>query len=428
MNSSVSDKVKGQVTLTIEIPVDEAETYLKRAADRLAQKTSIPGFRPGKAPINVIKQRYGDMALYEEALQDIVTQTLWAALKEHTIDSVGQPQINVEKLAPGNPIVYKAIVSILPEVQLNDWQKVSVQRKKIVIEDKDVDDMIDNLRGMQATEALVERAAKHGDKVEVNFEVKHNGVVIEGGKGTKYPLILGSGSMIPGFEDEILGVTAGASKEFMLTFPEPYFQESLAGKQAMFKVELVGVYERNLPEKNDAWARSMMGSSYPELVALLKQNLMSEREQKEKNRLEQEIVESIIKGASFTDIPENMVHSEVEKMLYELEDDVKHRGMEWEKYLSSIKKTKEQVEKEFEPQAIMRAKAGLVLRVLADELKLGATDAEIEAELQQQRESYAGNEEVLKNLATNEFRRYVAVTLTNRKVIDALIEKLAVAA
>jgi trigger factor len=427
MNATVSDKVKGQITLTIEIPVDETEGYLKRAADRLSQKTSIPGFRPGKAPANVIKQRYGDMALYEEALQDIVTQTLWVALKEHKIDSVGQPQINVEKMAPDNPIVYKAIVSVLPEVKLNNWQDVHAKRKDIVITDAEVDEMIDNLRGMQATEALVKRAAQNGDKVEVNFEVKHNGAIIEGGKGTKYPLILGKGTMIPGFEEEILGATAGASKEFMLTFPSPYFQESLAGKQATFKVELLGVYERNLPEKNDEWARSMMGRSYPELVTLLKENLKSEKEQKEKNRLEQEIIEAIIKGATFTDVPENMVHSETSKMMYELEDDVKHRGMEWEKYLSSMKKTKEQIEKEFEPQALQRAKAGLALRVLADELKLEATDPEIEKELTQQRESYAGNEEVLKNLTTKEFRRYVAVTLTNRKVIDALIEKLALA-
>ncbi len=425
MKSTVSDKVKGQVTLTIEIPVDETEAYLKRAADRLSQKTSIPGFRPGKAPVNVIKQRYGDMALYEEALQDIVTQTLWTALKEQKIDSVGQPQINVEKMAPGNPIVYTAIVSVLPEVKLNEWQKVRVAKKEITVTDAEVEEMIDNLRGMQATEALVQRAAQNGDKVEVNFEVKHNGAVIEGGTGTKYPLILGKGSMIPGFEEEILGATAGATKEFMLTFPNPYFQESLAGKQATFKVELLGVYERNLPEKNDEWARSMMGRSYPELATLLKENLKSEKEQKEKNRLEQEIVEAIVKGATFSDIPENMVHSEVEKMLYELEDDVKHRGMEWEKYLSSMKKTKEQIEKEFEPQAILRAKAGLVLRILADELKLQATEPEIEAELLQQRDSYAGNEEVLKNLTTREFRRYVAVTLTNRKVIDVLIEKLA---
>jgi trigger factor len=159
----------------------------------------------------------------------------------------------------------------------------------------------------------------------------------------------------------------------------------------------------------------------------LKENLKGEKEQKEKNRLEQEIIEAIIKGATFSDVPENMVHSEMSKMVYELEDDVKQRGMEWEKYLSSIAKTKEQIEKEFEPQALQRAKAGLVLRVLSDELKLEATDPEIEKELEDQRASYAGNEEVLKNLATKEFRRYVGVTLTNRKVIDALIEKLAVA-
>jgi len=424
MNVQVQKKNEGQTELTVEVSVAETEPFLKRAADRLAQKTSIPGFRPGKAPMNVVKSRYGEMAIYEEALQDLVTQTLWKALKEKDIESVGKPEISVEKVAPGNTVTYKAVVAEMPNVELHKWSDIRVKRNKITVTDEEVEKVIEDLRGMQATEALVEREARIGDKVEVNFETRQDGIVIEGGKGTKYPLIIGKGAMIPGFEDQVVGLKAKDKKEFKLTFPKQYFQEKLAGKEVDFQVEVLAVYERNLPQKNDAWAKTVIGKTYQELLTEIQNNVTQEKGSREEQHIEQELVERVVSQSTFSTIPQLMLQSETSKMIAELHDDVHARNMKWEDYLQSIKKTEDELRKEFAPHAERRVKGALVLRSLGTELSITVSDADIDTEIAKQREMYKDNPDAMKNLSSPEYRHYLKLSLSNRKVMDTLKERL----
>ncbi|MBI4090838.1 MAG: trigger factor [Candidatus Komeilibacteria bacterium] len=415
---------RGRVKLTIEIPVTDMEPFLERAAERLSHSKPIAGFRPGRAPRAVVQKQFGDTALYEQAIDDVVARTLWAALKEQQIDSVGRPEIAVVKLAPGNPVVYTATISIMPVVTLNDWQSIRVTPEPVVVTDTDIDKVIEDIRNMQATETLVLREIRNGDKAEVNFTVMRDGVVIEGGTGKKFQVIVGSQQMIPGFESALLGLKVNDTKEFTLTFPKPYAQESLAGTDAQFSVAVLAVYERALPDKNDEWAMRVVGKPYSELRAMIRGNLAGEKKEQASRHDENTVIERVIERATFSSLPENMLHAEVEKMLLELENDVQHRGMEWEKYLKSIKRTKEELSSEFRPQAEVRVKGALVLRRLADELSLAASAAEIEEEIQKQRDAYAGNPEALRRIANEDFKRYVSISIANRKVMEELMKRL----
>jgi len=424
MNVTTKPLDGGKTAVTVEVSVEESAPYIERAATRLASKHQIPGFRPGKAPIDVLKSKFGADALYEEAIQELVPKTLYQALKDNKIESVGQPEINIEKLAPENPIIYTATVAVMPTVDLKDWKKVTIKKEAVKIKDDELDTRIDEIREMQATEKLVKRAAKKGDKVEVNFEVKRNGVTIEGGIGTKYPIVIGKGSMIPGFEDHIIGVKAGEKTKFKLKFPKPYMQESLAGKEADFTIDVLTVSERTLPEKNDEWAQKVLGKPFEELKNTLKENLVIEKEGKERHRQEHEMMKKIIEQGTFSEIPDPMLVAEAKKMVAELQHDVQQRGMQWEKYLESIKKTKEELEKEFQSQAVKRVKGALALRALAEELKIEVSDSDLEKEIDSQLKQYANSEEAQKQLKSPEYRDYLERILLNRKTIDNLISLL----
>lgn len=421
MTTTVKHLGSGRVELTIDVPVDELKPHLDRATRRLAEKISIPGFRPGKAPSAMILARAGAMAIIEEASQDVITQTLYQALKQENIDSIGRPDIAIEKMAPDNPLVYKATVSIMPTVQLGEWKTIKVKKKPVVVPDADADKVIDDLRAMQASEALVDRPARNEDKVEVNFEVKRDNIVIEGGKGDKYPLVLGKGSMIPGFEEQIVGLKAGDKKTFSLKFPEPYMQESLAGKEAQFDVEVLGVYERTLPEKTDEWAKMMSGKDFKELSAMVKGNLQQEKEAEERHRVEQEIMEKLIEKATYTDIPDILVQSEQATMLAELKEDIAQRRMKWEQYLTTMKKTEKDIEKELQPLAVKRVKGALIMRNLAKELTIYPTEEEIHHEIDHQKEMYKDNVELVASLDRPEAHDYFKRSLSNRKVMEELV-------
>jgi trigger factor len=425
MTIEQQDLDNGQVKLTIEVSVAESEPYLDRATDRLAAKHQIPGFRPGKAPRPLIRQTVGDVAVYEEATQEIVSKTLYDALKERTIDSVGRPDVHIEKLAPGNPIVFSATVSVMPSVTLSDWRSVTVSRQQIVVADKEVDDMVEELRSIQAKEAAVMRPAQNGDRVEVNFEVKRDGVVIEGGTAIKYPLFLGKGSMIPGFEEQIVGLKQGDVKDFTLTFPKEYYEASLAGVTADFHVTVVTVFERTLPEMTDDWAHKVAERPLKELLALLRENLEKEKQDRERVRLEQAIIDAIIDASTFGPVPDVLRDAEIDRIFVELEDDIRRRRMTMEQYLQSLKKTKDELREDFKPMAIKRVKGALVLRTLAKELAITVGSDEIEEEIRKQQVQYKDFDEVLKEMQLPDFKRYVERILVNRNVIDNLVSLLA---
>ncbi len=415
---------KNMLELTIEITREELQPFLKKTSEKLSRKTKIPGFRPGKVPYETIKNVLGEMNIYQEALNNIINETYYEALKKEKIEAVGQPKIKVEKMAPGNPLIYTAQVALLPKVELGNWQNKKIEKKEIKVSKEEIEKTIKQLKEMNVKETIAKKKIEKGDKVEVDFEVSIAKVIIEGGKNNKYPLIIGEGRMIPGFEDKIMGLKANDEIEFILRFPKKYFQKNLANKKADFKVKIINVYQREIQESNNDFAQSMGFESMTKLNKKLGENIKKDKENKEEQRWEREIIEYIIQKSKLEDLPEKLIHNETHKMLHELEHSIQQQGMDMAGYLKSIKKTKENLEKDFKPQARERIKAALVLRQISQEEKIKVTDKEIDEYLQKQKEMYKDNKEALKNLNNPNYRLHILNILANKKVIEFIKSKI----
>lgn len=424
MQITKKDLGKNQLELIIEVSQEEIKPHLEKAATKLSTTKKLPGFRPGKAPYEMIKKQFGEMAILQEALQFILADSFYKAVTRENLQTIGQPEIKVEKIAPENPIIYKAVVSILPKVTLGEWRKISIKRQTTQATDEDVNKTLEQLQNMNVQEKIVDRAAKKDDKAEINFEVLIDKAVVEGGKNTKYPLVIGEERMIPGFENQIIGLKAKDKKEFELKFPEKYFQKNLANKLATFKVEVLNVYERQLPKLDDTFAKNLGFENLEKLKKQLKDNINKDKEAKEKQRLENQAIDEIIKVSTIGDIPENLISNEVHKMIHELEHSITQQGMDMAGYLKSLNKTHEDLHKDFRPQALQRIKAALIIRQLAKEEKIKAEEKEIADEIKKQTEIYKDSKEVLQNIQHPGYRDHLANVLTNQKVIKLITDNI----
>ena len=411
---------KSEVELIIEVSTEETRPFLEKAAARVSQGLKIEGFRPGKAPYHIVKQKAGEMAIYQEGLDNIVSHFFIEAIKQEELNSVGSPRIEMEKVAPGNPIVFKAIVSLMPEVKLGDYKKVKVEKKEVKVEEAEVDRAIDDLRKMAVKETLVDRPARKGDRAEVDFDAFLDQVPIEGGQGRKYPLVLGEGMMIPGFEEQVEGMNKDEVKEFQLKFPEKYQNKMVAGKKCDFKVKLLSVFNRELPEMTDNWAKELGASSLEDLKNKIKENLEAEKKFQEEQRLEMELLEKVVKQVEISEIPENLIQSEAHRMIHEFEDSIIGQGLNFDDYLKNIKKERHDLEKEFRPKAEDRVKTSIVIKEIADSEKVGAGDKEIEEETEKILRQVKGNRGAEDNIRSEGYKGYLKTIIRNRKVIEML--------
>lgn len=423
MQVTIDKLPQSEVKLTVEVGVADIDSALQKAAVRLSEKVSIPGFRPGKVPYDIVRQKYGEMAILQEAIDDIIAATFYQAVTEHQLITVGAPQISVEKMAPGNPIVYTATVAILPEVTIGDYTQISLQREPVVASAEEVTTVIEDLRRYQATETLVDRPAETHDKVEVNFEVFLDNVPVEGGSHQKYPVTIGEQRFIPGFEEQLVGITAGAEKEFQLPFPDDYYNKQLAGKTADFKVKCNGVFQINLPELTAEFAASISSGKFAtieDLRASVERNLLDEHRQRQEQRLELQMLEKLIEISSYGDLPESLVHNEVHKMLHEIEDSVGRQGMKMDDYLTVMKKTRETLEAELRPQAEQRVKTAILTRQIARQQNIVVGPDEVDAEAEAILANYPDNEQARQQVTNETYKDYIRHTLANRKVLELL--------
>ena len=277
---------------------------------------------------------------------------------------------------------------------------------------------------MNVKEKITDKAIAKGSKAEIDFEVTFDKVVIEGGKHSKYPIVIGEGNMIPGFEDNLIGMKKGEDKKFSLKFPDKYFQSNLAGKKHEFAVKILEVYERDLPKLDDAFAKTIGFESLDKFKKQLTENITQDKDTKEQQRVEAEAIKTIIDASELADIPEILIHNEIHKMIHELEHNIEQQGMDMDGYLKSIKKTKEDLQKDFEPQAIERIKGALILRQISDEEKINISDKEIDAELTKQEEMYKDNPQAMQNIKQPEYRTYLQNLLANQAVIKFINEKI----
>lgn len=421
MKVEVKKLPKSQAELTVEVSVFELQPFLANTAAQMSKEMSFPGFRPGKAPYDMVKEKVGEAAIYQETAEDVIRKTYPKAVIEHDLPAVGQPEITLEKLAPGNPVIYKARVSLLPKIELGDYKKPKAKRKAVKVEPKEIDKAVENLRRMYGKEILVERQAQKNDKVEVDFEVFLDNVPLEGGTSKSHPLVIGEGNFIPGFEENLVGMAKEQVKEFKIRFPKDYHKKDLANRLAEFKVKMLAVYKIELPELNDEWAKT---AGKFENFARLQKHFSEDIEKKKKDQAEQvfemEILDDIISKSKFEEIPELLMSSELDKMVKELEHDIQHQGMKFEDYLKAVKKTPEELKKEFTPTAEKRIKTALIIRHIAKEEKIEIGQKEVEDEIKKNKETYKSQPEIIKQLDTPEYKMYLGNVLASKKVMDFL--------
>jgi len=424
MNITKNKLKESELELIIEVPPADYQPFLAKAAARLSKDVKIEGFRPGKAPFDVVKGQVGEMNIYQEALDEIVSYFYYQAVTSEDIQAVSQPKINIEKMAPGNPIVFKAIVGLLPEVKLGDYKSVKIKKEEARVEDKEVNKVLEDLRKMQAKEVLTDRQAKKGDRIEADFEVSLDKVVIEGGQGKKYPLVIGEGMMIPGFEEQFIGLKAGEEKTFQLKFPDQYQNKMVAGKLCDFKVKLLSVYDRSLPELNDDWAKTLNAGSLQDLKEKIQQNLVEEQKFNFEQKAEIEMLNKIVEKTEFSEIPEVLVESESHRMIHEFEDSIVSQGLNFADYLKSVNKEKKDLEAEFKPKALERVKASLVIKAVADERKIEVSEQELNEETEKILLQVKGNPEAEGNIKSTGYQHYLQTIIRNRKVLEALKKEL----
>ncbi len=417
---------KGKAIFTITIQKEEVESGMKHAAEHMSQDTNIPGFRPGKAPYDVVKKRVGEMALLEHAAEELIRDAFVKAMLEEDLDTVGQPFFNAEKMAPGNDLVFTVEISLAPQIKkLADLQKVSVKAQDTAPDADSLERAKKDLALMQTKEIRAEKsdALKKGDKVIVSLTMKKDNVVLEGGEGADHGIYTNEPYYIEGFIDKILGSKEGESKAFTLPFPKDHYQKHLAGADIDFEVEIKEIYHLESPAIDDDFAKKIGLKDLKDLEEKLSENLKAENEREEIIRQEKEVLDALIKGSTFDDIPDILVNQEVNRMIAELEQSLTSRGQKMDEYLAAIKKTLAELKIDFTPTALKRIQAAIIIKAVAKQEDIHADKTEVDAAIDAAGERYKENEEAKKQIYSPQYRDYIEQQMTNKKVVDHLIAK-----
>jgi len=413
------------VEITVEVPQSEMAGFWDLAAQKLAENLAVKGFRPGKIPRDIVEKTVGAEKFFNKAAELAAEKTYREIVKENNLEPIGPPEISILKISPADDFGYKLKVAVLPEVVLPDYKALvkSMAPKSQKVEPREVEDALKWLRSSRAKISEVQRAAKNGDLVEIDFEIRLAGVKIENGSSKNQPLILGENHFVPGLEENLVGMKAGEEKEFSLKIPDKFWKKNLAGKTVDFKVKMGLVKERELPEMDDDFARTL--GNFESLAALeksIREGLLEEKETKEKERFRMEMVDKIAAKIQW-DLPEVIVEAEVHKMFHELRADIESHGLEFDDYLAQIKKSVPELEREFREPARRRVKIALTLRALAKAEKIEPAREEVEEKMNEVLKMYADVKTAEKDVNLPELYERVSGILINEKVF-AYLESL----
>ena len=418
------DLAKSQIELTVELSNEEFAPYIEKGAEKVSKEAKIEGFRPGKVPYEVLKQKIGEMTILEEAANLAIHKTIDEVVEKNTMgrQAVGQPQVNVTKLAPNNPLEYKVIVSILPEISLGKYKDLNIKPEEAKVEGKELERAMNDLREMRATEVIADREIKMSDKAVVDIKMFLDKVPLEDGEHKELGLLLGKDYFVPGFDKKLVGAKKGEKRKFELPYPDNHHQKNLAGKMVEFEVNIKEVYDRLLPELNDEFAAFFKLKDLEELKKNLEASLLQEKKHRADLKNESELLSKIVADAKFGEFPEEIIQNELKNMLAELEQSVVRQGGKFEDYLSSLKKDRAALTLEMSPNAVKRVKSALIIRELAVVEKIAPTEHEIHEKIDELKKQYAGNKEVSKMLEEPGYHTYLSNILTNEKVIAKLKE------
>ena len=413
---------KNMVKLVIESTAEEFEAGLNTAYNKNKSKISLPGFRKGKAPRKMIEKMYGAEVFYEDAANSIIPDAYAKAADECGLELVSQPKINVTQLEAGKPFIFEAVVATKPEVELGQYKGVEVTKADIEATDADVEEELKRVQDQNSrTVAVTDRAVKDGDNTVIDFEGFVDGVAFEGGKGTDYPLTIGSHSFIDTFEDQIIGMNIGDEKEINVTFPEEYHVDDLKGKPAMFKVSVKEIKEKQLPELNDEFAQDVSDfDTLAEYKDDLKNKIADRKSREAKAKQEDEAIAKIIESSKM-DIPDAMVDTQVNRMVEDFAQRLQQQGLSVEQYFQYTGMTADKIMEEMKPEAVKRIQSRLVLEAVVKAENIETSDEEFEAELKKMAEAYKMELDQIKEFMGDYEKKQIKEDLAIQKAVDVIV-------
>ncbi len=420
MTAAIIERKPSAVQLRVEIPWQEYLVFAEKAARRLSKAKTVNGFRAGNAPYWAAARDLGAMTVLEEAFADAVPATLAQTLQTEKLETVGEPSIQLEKLAPENPVSYTASVLLLPSVEVGDLSRISCAAQPTTVDPSEVDRVLEGLRAMHAAERPVDRAAGKTDAVTVDLSMSVGGVPVEGGSAKGNIVHLDRTHYVPGFPEQLIGMRKGESKKFALEFPKEHFQRHLAGRMVDFEVSMTEVRDRLLPPADDGLATRIGQPTLEKLRTLITGNLAQEKQEKEQTRFEQELLRCVLEKTRFGEIPDFLPTREAQRMLAELEESVSRDGGTFEDYLQHLKKSRADLLLDFAPKAFERVKGALLLRSLAKRENIAVSDEEVERDIASAKKVYEKNPEIMEMLDREHVREEIRARLRNKKVIDWL--------
>ncbi len=423
MSVQVEKLEKNMAKLTIEVSAEELEKAIEGAYQKNKNQISVPGFRKGKVPRQMIERMYGKEIFYEDAANALIPDAYEKALDECTEDIVSSPSIDVVQIEAGKPFIFTAEVALKPEVKLGKYKGVEVDKAEIVVTDEEVDAEINKERERNARNIEVtDRAVKDGDMTVIDFEGFVDDVAFEGGKGENYPLTIGSGAFIPGFEEQLVGAEIGKEVEVNVTFPEEYHAEDLKGKAAVFKCTVKEIKEKELPELDDEFAAEVSEfETLAEYKADVKGKLEESKAKEAKDAKEATVIEAIVKDADM-EIPEAMLATQQRQMVDEFAQRMQMQGLTMEQYFQFTGASYEQMIEQVKPQAEKRIQSRLVLEAVAKAENIEVTDADLEEELKVMAEAYQMELEKVKELLPEKSMEQIKEDIAVRKAAEFVVE------
>lgn len=417
MTATFEKTATNEGVLTFSIPQEEIQQGLTIAFNKVKGNLNVPGFRKGKVTRQVFNRMFGEEALYEDALNAVLPKAYDAAVAEAGLEVVAQPKIDVKSMEKGQEWVITAEVTTKPEVKLGEYKNLTVAKQEREVTDADVEERLNQKRNQQAELVVVEEAAKEGDTVVIDFEGFKDGVAFEGGKGENYSLELGSGSFIPGFEDQLVGAKAGDDVEVKVTFPENYQAEDLAGQDAIFKVKVHEVKVKELPELDDEFAKDVDDEveTLDELKAKIREELTATKASQAQEAVHDEALRKAVENAEVVELPHVMVHDEVHRAMDEFLNNMQRQGISPEMYYQLTNSTEADLHKQFEQDAELRVKTNLVIEAIVKAENLEVTEEEIEKEIAELAETYNMPVDQVKRLLTTDMLSH---DITMKKAID----------
>ena len=412
---------KNEVKLTFNIEAEKFEEAIKKVYSKTAKYFNIPGFRKGKAPMQLVERQYGSAIFYEDAFNELVPDIYDEAIKENNIEAVSRPNIDIVQMEKGKELIFTATVETKPEVKLGKYKGIEIKKIEYNTTDKDIEHELGHMAERNARLVTIEdRPVEKGDITTIDFEGSIDGVKFEGGTAENQELEIGSNTFIPGFEDQVIGMKIDEEKDINVKFPDEYFSKDLAGKDAVFKVTLHGIKKKELPKLDDEFAKDVSEfDTLDELKNSIKERLDTDNERKAKYETEEEAIKTVCDNTNI-DIPNGMIELEIDNMMRDMETRLSYQGLNLNQYIQIIGKTEADMRNDFKEQAERSVKSRLVLEAVVKAENIEVQEDDITEKVKEMAKQYGRKEEEL--LENTQLKDYISENLKTEKAIDFIVK------